>query len=546
MIWHMAALWETIADAVPDQAALINGETRRSWGDFERRAAALAAGLHAAGVGPDAKVALYSLNCNEYLEAHFAIFKARAVPVNVNYRYGEAELVYLLDNADAEVLIFEAGFGEGVAAIRARLPKLRLLIEIDDGGGQHLAGAVRYESLIAANAPMARAAYDEDDIYMLYTGGTTGMPKGVMYPHRDFAQGMMLGYDLRGEARPTTPAELAAAVQRKHAAGDAPISLVASPLMHGTGLWGGAFVPMSLGGAVVTIRSNHFDADALWRAVERERVSEMAIVGDVFAKPMLASLQAAEAAGRPYDVGCLKSIFSSGVMFTQEVKQGLLGFADMTIIDSMGATEGGMATSIVSRAAPPTATALFQKNASTKVFKDDGTEVEPGSDDIGMVANGGPAPIGYYKDPVKSAATFRVIDGHRYSFPGDYAKIAADGTLILLGRGSACINTGGEKVFPEEVEEALKAHPDVEDCLVVGVADPRFGERVTAVLAAAPGRSADEAGLIEFARRSLAGYKTPKRVVVVDAVRRAPNGKADYRWAKSVAEADAAPVKPAP
>jgi acyl-CoA synthetase (AMP-forming)/AMP-acid ligase II len=546
MIWHLAALWETIADAVPDQLALINGDVRRGWGEFERRSAALAGGLVAAGVAPDAKIAVYSLNSNEYLEAHFAIFKVRAVPVNVNYRYGEGELVYLLDNADAEAVVFEAQFGERVAAIAPRLPRLRLLIEIDDGSGLHVPGAVRYEDLIAANPPLARGDYDEDDIYMLYTGGTTGMPKGVMYPQRDIAQALMLGYDLRGEPRPTTPAELAVSVARRSAEGASPISLAASPLMHGTGLWGGAFVAMNLGGAAVTIRSGAFDASQLWRVVERERVSDMAIVGDVFAKPMLAALREARAAGRPFDVSSLKRMFSSGVMFTGEVKQGLLEFADMTIIDSMGATEGGMATSVVNRSTPAAATAVFQKNATTKVFKDDGTEVVPGSDEIGMIANGGASPIGYYKDPEKSAATFRVIDGRRYSFPGDFAKVAADGTLILLGRGSSCINTGGEKVFPEEVEEALKAHPDVADCLVVGVRDDRFGERVTAVLALSPGRTVEEGGLIDFARRSLAGYKTPKRVIFVDEVRRAPNGKADYRWAKSVAEAAETPATVAP
>jgi fatty-acyl-CoA synthase len=224
-----------------------------------------------------------------------------------------------------------------------------------------------------------------------------------------------------------------------------------------------------------------------------------------------------------------------GVMFSREVKEGLLSFADVTIIDGMGATEGGMATAVVSRESPPGETAKFIANPTTKVFDENDKEIAPGSDQIGMIANGGFTPVGYYKDPVKSAATFREIDGHRYSFPGDFAKIAADGTLILLGRGSACINTGGEKVFPEEVEEALKAHPDVSDCLVVGVPDERFGQRVTAVLSPRAGCALDEAALTEFARARIAGYKTPRQIIVVGEVRRAPNGKADYKWAKSVA-----------
>jgi fatty-acyl-CoA synthase len=287
------------------------------------------------------------------------------------------------------------------------------------------------------------------------------------------------------------------------------------------------------------MRSNHFDADELWRVVERDRVTDIAIVGDVFAKPMLTALRDAAAHGQPYDVASLKWMFSSGVMFSREVKQGLLEFADVTILDSMGATEGGMASSIVNRATPAGETAQFVKNATTKVFTEDGREVAPGSDEIGMVANGGAAPIGYYKDAAKSAATFRIIDGHRYSFPGDFAKVAADGSLIFLGRGSSCINTGGEKVFPEEVEEALKVHPDVADCLVVGVPDDRFGERVIAVLSPGPARTLDPAALIGFVRERLAAYKAPRQVIIVDEVRRAPNGKGDYPWARSVA-ADAA------
>jgi len=535
MIWHMAALWETVAAAIPEETAIINGAVRRSWAQYDDRAARLAGALAAAGIGRETKVAVYGTNSNEYLEAHFALFKLRAVPVNVNFRYGAAELIYLLDNADAEAVVFDAQFAAALGAILPSLPKLRLLIQVDDGSGQRLDGAEDFEALIAAHAPAPSGAYVDDDLYMLYTGGTTGMPKGVMYPHSAVSQALMLGYDLRGAPRPTSLQELADAVRRRRDEGTLPISLAASPLMHGTGLWAGVFVAHNLGGAAVTIRADRFDADALWRVVERERVSDLAIVGDVFATPMVAALRAARDAGRPYDVSCIKSLFSSGVMFSAQAKLGLLEFADMTILDSMGATEGGMASSIVTRATPVGATGVFQKNATTRVFTDDGREVTPGSDEIGMVANGGPAPIGYYKDPAKSAATFRVIDGHRYSFPGDYAKVAADGSLILLGRGSSCINTGGEKVYPEEVEEVLKTHPAVVDCVVVGVPDERFGESVAAVVSATPGAVIDPAALIAHARAHLAHYKAPRRIVVVDEVRRQPNAKADLKWAKAVA-----------
>ncbi len=535
MRWHFASVWEAVADAVPDAPALVEGEVRRSWREYEERAARIASGLAASGLGVGAKVGLYAYNSNAYLEAHFGAFKIRGVPVNANYRYTAHELVYLLDNADAEGLVFDARFGERVTAIREHLPKLKVLIEIDDGSGEHLEGAIRLEALIAAHAPLPRQDYSEDDIYMLYTGGTTGMPKGVMYHQGEFSQALLSGYDFRGLPRPTTREELMAAVRALHAEAAAPRSIPACPLMHGTGLWLGVIIPHQLGGCAVVFRNEHFDAGELWDLVEREQVTDIAIVGDAFARPMLNALEAAKAAGRPHDISSLKQIISSGVMFSREVKEGLLAFADIVIVDGMGATEGGMATAVVSRAAPPGETAKFIANPTTKVFDEHDKEIAPGSDQIGMIANGGFTPVGYYKDPVKSAATFREIDGHRYSFPGDFAKIAADGTLILLGRGSVCINTGGEKVFPEEVEEALKAHPDVYDCLVVGVPDERFGERVTAVLSPRKGQALDEAGLIEFARARIAGYKTPRRIIVVGEVQRAANGKADYKWAKSVA-----------
>jgi 3-oxocholest-4-en-26-oate---CoA ligase len=533
--WHLGEYWETVADAVPDAPALVESGVRKTWSEYEARAARIAGALHAHGLGVDAKVGLYAYNSAAYLEAQFGVFKVRGVPINANYRYTEHELIYLLDNADAEALVFDAQFGARVAAIRGQLPKLKLLIEIDDGSGAHLDGAERLEDLIARHAPLPRPAYSPDDIYMLYTGGTTGMPKGVMYRHGDFSAIGMIAFEVMGIPRPETREALMGAVRAVHAAGGAPVSIPACPLMHGTGLWLGVFMPHGLGGCAVVFRNEHFDPAELWALVEREGATSLAIVGDAFARPMLNALDAAKAAGRPYDISPLRQIISSGVMFSREVKEGLLAHADIVISDSMGSTEGGMASSVVSRQAPPLETAKFAPNPTTKVFGEDDKEVRPGSEEIGMIANGGMVPVGYYKDPVKSAATFRVVNGQRYSFPGDFAKIAADGTLILLGRGSVCINTGGEKVFPEEVEEAVKAHPDVHDCLAVGVPDTRFGERVVAVLSLRQSATLDEAALLDFARSRIAGYKMPRQLVVVDEVRRAPNGKADYKWAKSAA-----------
>jgi acyl-CoA synthetase (AMP-forming)/AMP-acid ligase II len=547
--WHFASIWEAIADAIPDAPALACGEVRRSWRAFEERGARIASALERAGVGRGAKVGLYASNCNEYLEAQFGIFKASACPINVNYRYSEAELVYLLDNAEAEAVFFDARFAARVAAIRDQLPRVKLLVAIDDGSDGALDEALGFDALIAANAPLPRRSQDEDDIYMLYTGGTTGMPKGVMMRQGDFSKAVTtaLAVGLRGLATPERVEDLVGLVRELHAAGDALISLPACPLMHGTGAWGGAFGPHALGGLVVTVRGDHFDPDVLWRAVDRERVSDLVIVGDAFAKPMLVALRAASDAGQMPDLSHLKRIISSGVMFSREVKAGLLELADVTIIDVMGSTEGGMGSSVVSRADPPGETARFMPSPGVKVFDALDREVTPGTDEIGMVASAGGAQLGYYKDEAKTAATFRTIDGVRYSFPGDFARIAADGSLILLGRGSVCINTGGEKVFPEEVEEAFKAHPDVFDCLVVGVPDPRFGERVTAVLSLRDGRCLDEPALLDFARTRVAGYKLPRRLVVVGEVQRAPNGKADYKWAKSTAiEASAEPVPTVP
>jgi 3-oxocholest-4-en-26-oate---CoA ligase len=541
MTWHFASIWEAIADAQPDAPALACGEVRRSWREFENRAARVASALEAAGLDRGAKVGLYASNCNEYLEVQFGVFKASGCPINVNYRYSEAELVYLLDNAEAEALFFDARFSGRVAAIRDQLPRVKLFVAIDDGSdgalAQTLDNAIGLEGLIAAHDPAPRRAQNEDDVYMLYTGGTTGMPKGVMLRQGDFSRTVTgaLAASLRGLAPPGNLPALITLVRQLREAGEAPVSLPACPLMHGTGCWGGAFGPHALGGLVVTLRGDHFDPDALWRVVAREHVSDLVIVGDAFAKPLLVALRGANDAGRLPELSKLKRIISSGVMFSREVKEGLLELADVTIIDVMGSTEGGMGSSVVSRANPPGETARFMPNPGVKVFDALDREVKPGSDDSGMVASATVAQLGYYKDEAKTAATFRVIDGVRYSFPGDFAKLAADGSLILLGRGSVCINTGGEKVFPEEVEEAFKAHPDIFDCLVVGVPDPRFGERVIAVLSLSEGAAFDEPSVLEFARTRVAGYKLPRRLIVVGEVQRAPNGKADYKWAKSTA-----------
>jgi 3-oxocholest-4-en-26-oate---CoA ligase len=533
---HFADVWEAIADALPDQIAVVHAETRRTWRAYEERASRLAAAFHAAGLGPDAKIGMYLYNSPEYLETQFAGFKMRGVPVNVNYRYLDDELAYLLENSDAEAVVYHTSLGDRIERVRAGLPKLKLLVEVDDGGEHRVDGAQAYEDLLAAQEPMPRIERSEDDIYMLYTGGTTGMPKGVMYRCGDFTQGIANNlYVLAGITVPTDPAGLVALAVAAAAEGKAPVSIPACPLMHGTGMWIGAMTPHHGGGTVVTLPSRTLDADELLRAVADESVERIVIVGDAFAKPILRALQAAADRGTPYELPSLALIVSSGVMWTAEVKAGILEhLPHVVLVDAMGSTEAGaMGMNITMKGMAGVETAQFSRQPTLKVFTEDDREVEPGSGEAGMVANGGMLPLGYFKDPEKTDRTFRVIEGVRYCFPGDWATVEADGSMTLLGRGSQCINTGGEKVFPEEVEEAVKRTPGVHDCLVVGLPDEKFGETVTAVVST--DTSLSEAEVISSVKGQLSGYKAPKRVVFVSQVPRAPNGKADYKTAKKLA-----------
>ena len=530
---HFASVWEAISDVVPDRDAVICGEVRRSWREYDDRAARVAEFLCSRGFGPDSKAAIYLHNSNEYLEAQYGVFKARGVAVNVNYRYKFDELVYLLDNADAEVVFFQACYAARIWEIRNRLPKVETWIQVDDSTESLLPDVFDYEQVIRGNAPMDRIARPGDDIYMLYTGGTTGLPKGVMYHQHPFVLGLSAFALGSRAAAPKQVEDVAAVIESLSERDNQPVSLTACPLMHGTGMWLGSMMPLLVGGTVVTISKLGLDPHLIWGEIERNRCTTVTIVGDAFAKPMLDALNDAKARGNAYDISSLKQIISSGVMWSAEVKAGLLKHQDMTLLDTMGSTEGGLGTSVATRN-NPVETAKFRINAGVRVFTDDGRDVEPGSGEVGRLASGRTAAFGYYKDPEKSAETFKEIDGIWYSFAGDWATVESDGTITLLGRGSNCINTAGEKVYPEEVEEALKRHSEVYDCLVVGIADERFGQRVVAV--ASSRNPVPEQDLIDFAHDHLAGYKSPKRILFVDEVKRAPNGKADYDWARSQAE----------
>jgi fatty-acyl-CoA synthase len=364
------------------------------------------------------------------------------------------------------------------------------------------------------------------------------MPKGVMYDMGGMTRAFVgMGLPMVGLTPPAEADGIASMVNDLVASGNGIISMPCAPLMHGTGVWLGAMIPQLGGAEVVTLQSRSLDADEILRTVQQEKVTNITIVGDAFSKPIIKAIDAANEAGNPYDLSSLRMIISSGVMWTAEVKEQLLDRIEQVILlDAIGSSEGSMGSSISMKGVPPS-TAKFSRSPTTKVFTDDNREVTPGSDEVGMVAAGGLVPIGYFKDSEKSARTFRTIDGERYSFPGDMAMVAADGSLILLGRGSQVINSGGEKIFPEEVEEAVKRVDGVQDCLVIGLDDDRFGQSVTAIASLADGASpVDEAAVIAGVKKDLAAYKAPKRVVFVSQVPRAPNGKADYKAAKQLAQ----------
>jgi fatty-acyl-CoA synthase len=514
----------------PDAPALIHGERTITWGELGPRTNNLARTLALNGVEPGAKVALYMRNEPAYAETLAACFKARGVHVNVNFRYTDDELHYILDNSDAVALVYGEEFRPHVEHLRPRLPALKALIQV--GGEKRPEGVLDYEEVVTGGdgAPLG-IERSPDDLLFIYTGGTTGMPKGVMWRNEDLWGALGYGANAlcNGGEIPATPEEHVANAIRF---GAGVRQVPCCPLMHGTGLLT-AITTLTSGGCLVTLQHPSFDAVELFDVIERHRVMSLVIVGDAFAKPMLQALD--ENPGR-WKLDSLKAVISSGVMWSREVKQGLLRHhAGMMLIDTFGSSEAvGFGTSVTT-AEGETRTARFQIGDHCKVFTEDQREVVPGSPEKGFIARCGPIPVGYYKDPEKSAKTFPTIDGVRYSIPGDWCTVEADGTLTLLGRGSVCINTAGEKVYPEEVEEALKTHPDVDDALVVGLPDDKWGQAVTGVVQLRGGAALDEAALRGHVKEHLAGYKTPKRIVAVERMFRAPNGKADYKGATAFA-----------
>ena len=529
-----ASVWETISDIIPDNDALICGEEVVSWKEYDLRSSKIATALSEAGLSSNSKAGLYLNNSNEYLICQNAIFKVGGCPINVNYRYVEEELIYLLENSDSEAVFYHACYGERIKRISNSLPNIKVWIEISDGTKSQFNDCLHYENLITEMNPMDRIYRDPETIYMLYTGGTTGMPKGVMYKQGEFLIYLFRTLKAMGYDVPEDLNNLTERIKEQDKENNFIKSLVGCPLMHGTGMWLGAFLPLNLGGTVITTPNLGFDANQLWSQVEDKSVTNIVIVGDAFAKPMLNALDIAKKTGNPFDIESVRTIISSGVMWSEEVKNGLLEHHDMQLMDTMGSTEGGMGSSVSTRDNPPK-TAKFSINPGVIILADDGETLEPGSDKVGLIGTSGLVPEGYYKDEKKSAQTFKEIEGVRYSFPGDYAKYEQDGTITLLGRGSNCINSAGEKIYPEEVEEAIKRNDEVFDCLVVGLPDEKFGQKVIAVVSLVKDADISETKLIEATREFIAGYKLPKGIIFKDVVQRAPNGKADYKWAKDIA-----------
>ena len=537
--WQLATLFEAIADRIPDQPVLVQGKDRRTYREFEQRASKLAAALADMGLLPEGKVAIYMTNCPEYKEAEFAIAKQRGVSVSVNFRYLDDELVYLLDNADAEILIYQRRFAERVKAVRERLPQLRHLIEVDDGtSGESVPEAKVYEPLIVPYPAARRIPRKENDTVLVYTGGTTGVPKGVVFTHAASLRFTTVGYEFYGLPQPGDTGALVEAASNLAQQGKSPVSLVCAPFMHSVGSTLGHTMTVFMGGTVIMLEGASFDPAEAWRLVEREGVTQIVMVGDAIGRPLLDELDRAAAGGSPYDISSMQLMASSGVMWSREVKRGLLRHHDMRLIDFFGSSEGGMGMSVATRSELPD-TAVFVARRNVKLLDDDNAEIPWGSGKPGRIAATGDIPHGYYKDAKKTAATFKRINGVLYSIPGDYATIDGEGRITMLGRGSACINTGGEKVFAEEVEEAIKRHPAIYDCLVVGIPDLRFGATVAAVVAPVPDTTINEAELQRSLAEQLAAFKVPRTVTIVDAIPRAANGKADYRWALEQAAAHA-------
>ncbi|MFO7551830.1 MAG: acyl-CoA synthetase [Haliea sp.] len=519
--FNLADLFETVVDAVPERLALVAGDVRLSYRGLDARANRLANHLQSQGIGAGDNVAIHAFNRAEWVEAMLACFKLAAVPVNINYRYLETELRYILQDADIRAVIHELEFTDLIGAVRDAVPTLQTTLALD----------ADYEQALASQSGLRPAAQRSDqDHYMLYTGGTTGMPKGTLWYHRDIFYGALQGGNPGGEpiTEPVELGPLATASANPYA------SLCPAPMMHGGGMWY-CLIYLLSGNTFVLYTDRHFDAHRLLQLAERERAANLIVVGDAMARPLAEALSV-----RSYDLSGLFVIGSGGAILSPAVKQQLRSLLPNTLIfDSFGASETGSAGVVLDAGDETVAGPRFTVSANVAVLDEQTLEpLPPGSEREGMLAKSGHIPFAYYKDEAKTAATFRTdSNGVRWVLPGDRARVLEDGRVELLGRGSMCINSGGEKIFPEEVEATLKGHPDIFDAAVVGVPDHRFGNRVVALLQLREGKTLEPAELDSWCRTQLAGYKCPRQWLLLAAVPRTPAGKPDYRALQALAEA---------
>jgi len=534
---NLAAIHEAIAETVPERECLVFRDRRLSWAEVSDRTRRLADVLRQHGLGCQRErrelrnwesgqdhVGLYLYNGNEYLEGMLGAYKARLAPFNVNYRYVDEELEYLFDNADAKAVIYHASFAPRLARIREKLPKLHLWLQVDDGSGEPLMpGALDYEQALAEARPAEPTGLAPDDLYILYTGGTTGMPKGVLWRQEDI---------LRAAMYPGEVGSLEQIVERVKKKARAVRALPTPPFMHGASHWA-VFNMWHVGGTIV-VQSDpqRLDPADIWSTVEREKVNVLNMVGDAFARPLVDELRR-----RRYELSSMRRISTGGAILSASLKQDFLELIpQVQILDVLGSSESGVQASKISSGKSRATTGDFSMNADNVVLKADLSGlVEPGSGEQGWLARRGRVPLGYYGDAEKTARTFPVVDGVRYVVPGDRTAVEADGSLRLLGRDSVTISTGGEKVFAEEVEQALKHHPGVYDAVVVGMPHERWGQQVTAIVALRAGERPSEEALHSAAGEHIAAYKLPKAFVFVEKVLRSPSGKVDYRWAKATA-----------
>jgi acyl-CoA synthetase (AMP-forming)/AMP-acid ligase II len=532
MEFNLADLFEAAVDAFPDREYLVAEGHRLTYAQMEERANRLAHHLAAQGVRKGEHVGIYALNSTEWVITAWAVFKLRAVWVNINYRYVHDELRYLFTNADLVALVHQRQFSPRVAALLPELPALRHVVVIDDDSQEPdpCDDAVDFEEALAGASPERDfAPRSGDDIYILYTGGTTGMPKGVVWRHEDVFFALGGGIDAMTGTRMDRPQQM---VEKGLAAGGPLTFLPVAPLMHGATQWG-VMGQSFTGNRIVLVAK--FDPQEVWSLADREKVNMIMITGDAMGKPLIEAL---DEPGVSYDLSSLIGFTSTAALFSPAVKDEFFRhFPNLIMTDAIGSSESG--NNGITRVQPgatamkggPTVTAVGE----SVVFDDALNLVKPGSGVIGKIARAGNIPLGYYNDPKKTAEVFITVDGKRFVMPGDFATIEADGSVTLLGRGSICINSGGEKIFPEEVEAVVRNHPDVMDAIVVGAPDERFGQRVAAIVEPRPGRAAPSLEAVqEHCRGHVAGYKIPRQLHVVDKIERSPSGKPDYRWANAI------------